>query len=132
MEHKLMELSIAASEARTDTKFAQLIGKIDALAVSVANVSTNVGALDAKITSVDTHARSAKGIIIATVIAAALSVVGLTYAAVAIFEGAGAQTASAYQAGASAVEAKKNDNAQGSSGTRKDEAVHSGTRGGSS
>jgi cytochrome c oxidase assembly protein Cox11 len=63
--------------------------------------------LDAKITAVDTHARSTKSTIIATVIGAAIGIVGISFAAVAIYVSAMGTTASAYQSGMAAAEARQ-------------------------
>jgi hypothetical protein len=106
-DDRFLDAKLEAVEARTETKFAQLLGKMDLMVQSIAEARTDIAGLDAKITAVDTHARSTKSTIIATVIGAAIGIVGISFAAVAIYESAMGTTASAYQSGMAAAEARQ-------------------------
>jgi len=99
---RMTDLKIEAAEARTDTKFERLIGKIDALGISIKAVADSVSILDVKVGTVDTHARSAKVVIITTMIGTALAVAALAWAGVQIFQGGMGVSAAAFQAGQAA------------------------------
>lgn len=63
---------------RAQTKFAQLLSEIKA-------VAARIGEVDAKVGRIDTHIMNSRGVIITTIIGAALGIVGLSYAAVQIW-----------------------------------------------
>lgn len=107
VDERVMAAKLETIEARTETKFERLIGKIDALAVTLSGVSGDVASLSVKIGEVDAHARNAKSVIITTIIGAAIGIVGLAFAAVAIFQSAMGTTATAYQSGMAAAEVRK-------------------------
>lgn len=100
IDERYLNAKLEAVDARTETKFAQLIGKIDALAVSLTGVQTNVGEIKTELTTVKTDVGNAKGLIIATVIGAAIAIAGLAWAGVALFQGGMSATSDAYAAGA--------------------------------
>jgi len=83
----LVATKLQLVEARTETKFAQVDGKLDQLIDRMADLQTQFGALDTKVTAVDARVRSAHSATIATVIGAAIGIVGLAFAALAIFPG---------------------------------------------
>lgn len=91
---ELVDAKLEAVEARTDTKFAQLMGKIELIALSVAGIKADIesvngkiGTLDTKLDTVDGHSRSAKREIMTAVIATGLAVIALAWAGVQIFQG---------------------------------------------
>ncbi|MFK4871630.1 hypothetical protein [Novosphingobium sp. ZW T3_23] len=102
-----MDAKLAASEARAETKFVQLLGKLDLVVERLGEIRKDVSDLDTKIGAVDDNTKSAKTLVITTIIGTAIGVAGLAYAAVAIFQGGMGLSATAYQSGMSAAEAKK-------------------------
>lgn len=106
-DERLIDAKLEAVEARTETKFAQLMGKMDSLTQTLSGVSANLVSLDSKVGELDKGARSAKSTVIATIIGAAIGIVGLSFAAVSIFQSGMGTTATAYQSGVAAAEAKK-------------------------
>lgn len=107
VDERILAAKLDLAEAKTETKFSQLLGKLDLLGLQMSGLQTKMGELDVQIAAVDTHARGAKSTIIATVIGAAIGIVGLAFAAVAIFQSAMGTTASAYQSGMAAAEVQK-------------------------
>lgn len=128
IDERLVDAKLEVVEAHTDTKFAQLLGKMDVIAERVGSLNTQIGALDTKLTTVDGHARSAKATIIATVIGTGLAVAALAWGGVQIFQGGMDTSSAAFQAGITASE-KKNDNAQRSSGAGQAQQVPQGAPG---
>lgn len=51
-DEKLMDLKLAAAEARTETKFAQLLGELKAISLSVGNLAGQLGDVKSDIASV--------------------------------------------------------------------------------
>ena len=115
-DQRVVDAQIAAVEARTDTKFAQVLGELKAVAASVTHLGTqmadikgDIRDLKADVKSVEANSRNAKAVIITTIIGAVVGIIGLTYAAVSALQGAMGATATAYQNGMAAAEAKKPD-----------------------
>ncbi len=88
VDEKLLTAKLEVAEARTETKFAQLLGKLDTLGERIGSLNDKIGGLDTKIGEVDGHLRNVKGTILAVMIGTGIGVAGLAYAAVQIFEGA--------------------------------------------
>lgn len=88
VDQGLLTAKLEAVEARTETKFAQLIGKIDLLGQSLSSLNEKVAGVETKVSTVDGHVRSAKATIIGAVLATGISIAGLAYGAVQIFEAA--------------------------------------------
>ncbi|AYJ87639.1 hypothetical protein D3Y57_19070 [Sphingomonas paeninsulae] len=106
-DERFLDAKLEAVEARTETKFAQLIGKMDGFTIALGSVAKDVGQLKVEIAAVDAHARNAKSTIIIAIIGSVIGIISLTYAAVAIYVSAMGTTASAYQSGMAAAEAHK-------------------------
>ena len=96
-DDRLLKAEIAASEARTDTKFAQLIGKIDILSNNVDTLSTNVKDSAA-------YSRSMKWQLMIAIFAAIIALGGVVYSAAGVALGGMGVTASAFQAGMAAAQ----------------------------
>lgn len=100
----VLDAKLDAAEARTETKFAQLLGEMRLLGQQLTGVQKQIGDLDVKVDAVDAHARNSKSIVITTIIGAFFAAVALTYAGIQIFQGGMGLSASAYQAGMSAAQ----------------------------
>ena len=86
------------SEAiKPETKFAQLLGKMDLVSASIGELNGKIVALDTKIDTVDTHTRSAKTAIVGTIIGTGVAVAALAWGAVQIYQGGMGTSASAFQ-----------------------------------
>lgn len=109
-DERLMDAKLEAVEARTETKFSQLLGKLDAISERIGALTVNLAAVDKKIDGVEATAKNAKSTITWAVVASAIGIAALAYAAVAIFQSGMGTTASAYQSGMAASEAQKNGN----------------------
>lgn len=107
VDERLMEAKLEAAEARTETKFAQLLGRIDTLAVTLNNVSEKLAELRSDVTSIDGKVGSARTTYITTAIASVIAIASLSYAAVSIFQGGMGATSSAFSAGMDAGAAKR-------------------------
>jgi hypothetical protein len=107
MHSRMTDLKIAASEARTETKFAQLMGKLDVLVTGVGDLKTEITRLDGKIDTVDGHARAAKTTIVATVIGTGIAVAALAWAGVQIFQGGMGLSGDAFTAGMDAAQVER-------------------------
>lgn len=106
-DERIIDLKLAAVEARTETKFAQLIGKLDLIAERLGGLNTQIVAIDGKVEKVDAHTRSVRSTIIATVIGTGIAVAALAWGGVQIFQGGMGVSAGAFQAGMAVSEAKK-------------------------
>lgn len=111
---QLLDARLEAVEARTDSKFAQLLGKMDVLGERMVGISDKVGALsdkvghlESQIGVVDGHVSSAKGVIISIVIGTGIAVAALAFTAVQVFQGGMSATSSAFDAGMSVGSAQK-------------------------
>ena len=102
MNEALLNAKLDAVEARTETKYAQLIGKMDALATGISDLKTEITSVKGDVANVERSVRQRRWEIIVAVVTAGLAIVGLTYAAVQIFQGGMGATATAFQAGMSA------------------------------
>ncbi|AMU89928.1 hypothetical protein ATM17_12865 [Sphingopyxis macrogoltabida] len=84
IDDRLLDAKLEAVEARTETKFAQLMGKIETLIESVAGVKDDVRQLDrrmdgfdGKLEAVEAKAFSSKTIIVTTLIGAFIGMAAL-------------------------------------------------------
>lgn len=102
IDERYLNAKLEAVEARTETNFAKLLGKIDAIATSVVGLQTDIGGLKTEINTVENSVSSAKGLIVTTVIGSAIAIAGLAWAGVALFQGGMGTASDAFAAGASA------------------------------
>lgn len=102
VDERLLDAKLATVEARTETKFAQLIGKLDLIASDVGKLSTATSEMKASIAELDKKTGNTRTIVITTVIGATLSMAALAYAAVQIFQSGMGISATAYSAGLAA------------------------------
>ena len=107
MSERLTDLKIAAVEAQTETKFAQLIGKLDLFGANITTLGQQVSNLDTKIDVIDGHVRNARSTIIAFVVGTGIAVAALAWAGIQLFQGGAGMTAAAYQTGFSAGQGNK-------------------------
>lgn len=103
LTEQLLDAKLDAVEARTETKFAQLLGRLDLLVERVGNLKTDVGHLDGKMTIVEGKVINAKTTMITTAIATGIAVAALAWGGVQLFQGGMGITAAAYQSGADSV-----------------------------
>lgn len=82
----LIDAKIDAVEARTETKFAQLLGKLDLLAEKISGVSQDIGDLkvdvanvETAIGKVDSKTTNTRVIVVSTIIGAFLATAGIVY-----------------------------------------------------
>lgn len=68
-DERLIEAKLEAVEARTETKFAQLLGEIRALAISLTHLSTDIGIVRGEVQEAKTAAATGKTYVIGTGIA---------------------------------------------------------------
>lgn len=114
MDNDLVDAKLAAVEARTDTKFAELIGKMDLyrqeLGSKIDGVGTSLGAridtLDARVSEDRADRKSNFLWTIGTIITVGLALAGVIVSSFSIFQGGMGITASAYQSGMTAAEAR--------------------------
>lgn len=85
-DERLLDAKLEAVEARTETKFAQLLGKIDLLVQGVGDLKSEVSKLDGKIGEVDSHTRAGNRGVITAIIATGLGVAALAWAGLQIFQ----------------------------------------------
>ncbi len=105
-DERLLDAKLEAVEARTETKFAQLIGKLDLLAAGIGDVKGKIAELDVKVGVVDGHTRTAKRELIITVVTTGLALGALAWGGVQIFQGGLGLSSSAFQAGMTAADQK--------------------------
>ena len=79
VDERLLAARLDAAEARTETKFAQLLGKLDVFGTQLTHIAKDVGDLKGSISGIESKTTNTRIIIVTTVIGAALTVVGLTY-----------------------------------------------------
>lgn len=79
MTEKIIELSIQASEARTDTKFAQLIGKIDVLGERMTGIAKDVGELKTSVATIEGKTNNTRVIVVTTILGAFIGMAGIFY-----------------------------------------------------
>lgn len=123
----LVDAKLEAVEARTETKFAQLFGKLDLVVQGLGDLKGEVGALSGKIDTVDGHARTGKREIIVAIVTTGLAAAALAWAGVQIFQGGLSLSQGAFQAGMAAQQGKTNDQSQASAGSRGSQPVPKGT-----
>ena len=95
----LLEAKLEAVEARTETKFAQLLGKLDVIGERITSLSGDISIVKGRVDAVDGHVRSAKGTISAFVIGTGIAVAALAYSAVQVYQGGMGATQAAIQTG---------------------------------
>ena len=96
-----MSAKIDAVELRTETKFAQLMGKMELLVDSIGDLKENFKSLDTKIGTVGENTKIAKRDILIAVVAGCLALAGLSFAAVTIHQASLAIGIDAAKGGAS-------------------------------
>lgn len=109
----LLNAKLEAVEARTETKFAQLLGELKVVSATISNLDGKFGALDRKIDDVDKNTKSAKAVIITTVISTAIGLAALAVAGAQIFQGGLGLGVSAFQAAASVDQVSRGQAEQG-------------------
>ena len=84
VDEAFLNAKLEVTEARTETKFAQLLGELKVVTTQMGTIGEKLGKID----DLDKHVRSTRTVIIGTIVGAAIAIVGLSYAAVQIFEAA--------------------------------------------
>jgi hypothetical protein len=124
-DERLMDAKLDAVEARTETKFAQLLGKIDLLVQTVTDVKTDIGVLKTDIQAVDGHTRTSKREIIIAIVTTGFAVIALAWAGVQIFQGGLSIGEGAFQAGMAAAQTEQaSANPQTSNRSGQTRSVH--------
>lgn len=77
LDERLVDAKLEAVEARTETKFAQLIGKMDMIVEKLGAVSVDIGALKTSVAEVDRKTNNMRIVIVSTVIATGIAIVGI-------------------------------------------------------
>jgi hypothetical protein len=75
----LIDAKLEAVEARTETKFAQLLGKMDLLGEKISGVSNDISDLKLAVATVDSKASNTRIIVGTTIIGAFLATAGIVY-----------------------------------------------------
>lgn len=104
-----LETRIVQVEAKAETNFEKLIGKLDLVVQGLGDLKGEVAKLDGKIGEVDGHARTGKREIIIAIVATGLSVIALVWGGVQIFQSGLSLTQGAFQAGIAAEQVKQDD-----------------------
>ena len=99
VDDRLLKAEIAASEARTDTKFEKLIGKIE-------GINSQITAVNEKIVAADAYNHSMKWQIMVAIITSTIALGALAYSAAGVGLAGMSFTASAFQAGMAAGTSK--------------------------
>ncbi|UAB76979.1 hypothetical protein INR77_13055 [Erythrobacter sp. SCSIO 43205] len=109
VDERLLEAKLEAAEARSDSKFAELLGELKVIGERITSVNTQIGGMDAKITNldtkietVDTNTRAGKREIIIAIVTTGIAVIALAWAGVQIFQSSLGLGASAFEAGMAA------------------------------
>lgn len=102
-DERIIDLKLAAVEARTETNFAKLIGKLDLLGDRLGAIGKDVGDLKTSIGTLESKTNNTRVIIVTTVIAAVISIVSVTYGII----GYGHQVADTISAAFAAGQAAK-------------------------
>lgn len=122
IDERYLGAVLDAAEARTETKFAQLIGKIDLIGERIGALSGEIAGLKGQVNVIDGHTRSARTSIIVAIIGTALALAALAWGGVQIFQSGMGITATAYQTGA-ASNGGRNDNTEASARSQGSEPV---------
>lgn len=72
IDDRLLDAKLDAVEARTETKFAQLMGKIETLIESVAGVKEDVREVNNRLDTVEDKVFTSKALVVTTIIGAFL------------------------------------------------------------
>jgi hypothetical protein len=99
VDEKLLDAKLEAVEARTETQFAKLMGKLDGIADRLGRVATDVSELKGAVDRVETKTVNTRIIIVTTVVGASLTVVGLTIAMIGYGHQVADSISAAYSAG---------------------------------
>jgi hypothetical protein len=75
----LMDAKLDAVEARTETKFAQLLGKLDLLGEKISGVSTDIGELKISVADVERKTTNTRVIVVTTILGAFIGIAGVVY-----------------------------------------------------
>ncbi len=94
VDEKLLASKLETVEARTETKFAQLLGELKVISANMSSVAGDVGGLKAEIntmrgeiSNVDKSVRQRRWEIIVALVTTGLAIAALCYASVQIFQG---------------------------------------------
>lgn len=104
---QVLNSRLEAVEARTETKFAQLMGKLELITERLGGLQGQITVMDGKVEKVDGHTRNVRSTVIATVIGTGIAVAALAWGGVQIFQGGMSTSSDAFQAGLAADQAKK-------------------------
>lgn len=77
VDEKYLNAKLEAVDARTETKFAQLLGELKAVNVNISGITTTVGELKSDVAAVKSAASSTKSYVIGTGIAIAGFIVAI-------------------------------------------------------
>lgn len=94
---------LAVLEGQTQTTFAEIMGKLNSIGEKLKPLET----LGSDLNGIRENVRSAKVTLIATIVAVGISVAGLAYAAVSIYQAAIAGTTDAFTAGMAVKDKQK-------------------------
>jgi hypothetical protein len=79
LTEQLLDAKLEAVEARTETKFAQLLGKLDLLGERLGAVSGSLGEMRTSLGRVESKTSHTRTIIVTTVLGAFIAVAGVIY-----------------------------------------------------
>lgn len=111
-DERLIDAKLEAVEARTETKFAQLMGKLEALGVRLDGIKTSITDLRGDVSALETKSDNTKVIVISTVIASAIAIVALTFAMIAYGQSVADTLVSTFIAGQEASNGKPSGGTQ--------------------
>jgi uncharacterized membrane protein YdbT with pleckstrin-like domain len=80
---EVLDASLEAVEARTDTNFAQLMCEMKALGVSLTGINSAITELRGDVSALEAKSDNTKVIIISTAVASVLAIVALTFTMIA-------------------------------------------------
>lgn len=96
---QLLDAKLEAVEAHAETKFAQLIGKLDVISERLGGVARDLVELKEGVGRVETKTNNTRIIIVTTIIGATLTIVGLTYGIIGYGHQVADSISAAYAAG---------------------------------
>ena len=79
---QVLNAKLEAVEARTETKFAQLLGRMDVMVEKLGALAADIGEVKTSIKAVDSKTNNTRVIIVTTAIGTVVGIVGLLYALV--------------------------------------------------
>ena len=109
VDERYLAKSLEAVEARTETKFAQLLGEIRVIGERLAAIDGKVSPLEGRLTEVENSGRAGRREIIIAIVASAFAVATLGWAGVQIFQSGIGLSAGAFQSGMTAAQSERAD-----------------------